>query len=85
MTRTDFTIMIDEVLNEFDCKIDGILYTDDNIAIVNYSPDDVNVRRMFIPYRFMNRARLRLLTEEEFNEIMTVYKKVIDRLGDDYE
>ena len=26
----------------------------------------------------------RLLTEEEFNEIMTVYKKVIDRLGDDY-
>ena len=27
----------------------------------------------------------RLLTEEEFNEIMTVYKKVIDRLGDDYE
>ena len=27
----------------------------------------------------------RLLTEEEFNEIMTIYKKVIDRLGDDYE
>ena len=27
----------------------------------------------------------RLLTEEEFNEIMTVYKKVIDRLGNDYE
>ena len=26
----------------------------------------------------------RLLTEEEFNEIMMVYKKVIDRLGDDY-
>ena len=26
----------------------------------------------------------KLLTEEEFNEIMTVYKKVIDRLGDGY-
>ena len=26
----------------------------------------------------------RLLTEEEFNEIMALYKKVIDRLGDDY-
>ena len=25
----------------------------------------------------------RLLTEEEFNEIMTVYKKVIDRLCDE--
>ena len=24
MTRTDFTLMLDEVLNEFDCKIDGI-------------------------------------------------------------
>ena len=46
MTRTDFTIMLDEVLNEFDCKIEGILYTGDNIAIVNYSPDDVNIWRM---------------------------------------
>ena len=27
----------------------------------------------------------RLLTEEEFNEIMTVYKKVIDRLCDETE
>ena len=26
----------------------------------------------------------RLLTDEEFKEIMMVYKKVIDRLGDDY-
>ena len=54
MTKTDFTIMLDEVLNEFDCKIDGILYTDDNIAIVNYSPVDVNVWRMYIAYRYLN-------------------------------
>ena len=27
----------------------------------------------------------RLLTEEEFNEIMTVYKKVIDRLCDEID
>ena len=72
MTRTDFTIMIDEVLNEFDCKIDGILYTDDNIAIVNYSPDDVNVCRMYIPYRFMNRARLRLLMMEQLNLLIEI-------------
>ena len=72
MTRTDFTIMIDEVLNEFDCKIDGILYTDDNIAIVNYSPDDVNVWRMYIPYRFMNRARLRLLVMEQLNLLIEI-------------
>ena len=28
---------------------------------------------------------VRLLTEEEFNEIMIVYKKVIDRLCNEYE
>ena len=59
-------------LNEIDCKIDGILYTDDNIAIVNYSPDDVNVRRMYLPYRFMNRARLRLLIMEQLDLLIKI-------------
>ena len=76
MTRTDFTIMIDEVLNEFDCKIDGILYTDDNIAVVNYSPDDVNVRRMYIPYRFMNRAKLRLLIMEQLDLLIEINPEI---------
>ncbi len=72
MTRTDFTLMLDEKLNEFDCKIDGILYTDDNIAIVNYSPDEVNIWRMYIPFRFMNRARLRLLIMEQLNLLIEI-------------
>ena len=76
MTRTDFTIMIDEELNEFDCKIDGILYTDDNIAIVNYSPDGVNVRRMYIQYRFMNRARLRLLIMEQLDLLIEINPEI---------
>ena len=76
MTRTAFTIMIDDVLNEFDCKIDGILYTDDNIAIVNYSPDDVNVRRKHIPYRFMNRARLRLLIMEHLDLLIKINPEI---------
>ena len=76
MSRTDFTIMIDEVLNEFDCKIDGILYTDDNIAVVNYSPDDVNVRCMYIPYRFMNRAKLRLKIMVALNLLVPIYPNI---------
>ena len=76
MSRTDFTIMIDEVLNEFDCKIDGILYTDDNIAIVNFSPDDVNVRRMYIPYRFMNRAKLRLKIMVALDLLVPIYPDI---------
>ena len=76
MTRTDFTIMIDEVLNEFDCKIDGILYTDDNIAIVNFSPDDVNVRRMYIPYRFTDRAKLRLKIMVALDLLVPIYPDI---------
>ena len=72
MTRTDFIIMSHEVLNEFDCRIDSIFFTDDNIAIVNYSPDDVNVWRMYIPYRFMNRARLRFKIMDELNLLVPV-------------
>ena len=76
MTRTDFTLMLDEVLNEFDCRIDGILYTDDNIAIVNYSPDDVNIWRMYIPYRFMNRVRLRLLVMEQLDLLIKINPEI---------
>ena len=76
MTRTDFTLMLDEVLNEFDCRIDGILYTDDNIAIVNYSPNDVNIYRMHIPYRFMNRARLRLLLMEQLDLLIKINPEI---------
>ena len=76
MTRTEFTIMLDEVLNEFDCKIDGLLYTDGNIAIVNYSPDDVNVWRMYIPFRFMNRAKLRLKIMGELDLLVPVNPEI---------
>lgn len=76
MSRTDFTLMLDEVLNEFDCKIDGILYTDDNIAILNYSPNDVNIWRMYIAYRFMNRAKLRLKIMDELNLIVPVNPEI---------
>ena len=76
MTRTDFTLMLDEVLNEFDCRIDGILYTDDNIAIVNYSPNDVNIWRMYIPYRFMNRVRLRLLVMEQLDLLIKINPEI---------
>ena len=76
MTKLKFTVLVDEVLNEFDCKIDGILYTDDNIAIVNYSPDDVNVWRMYIPYRFMNRARLRLLIMDQLDLLIEISPEI---------
>lgn len=72
MSKTEFTILLDEVLNEFDCKIDGILYTDDNIVIVNFTPDGVEIWRMYLPYRFMNRARLRLKIMDELDLLVPV-------------
>ena len=72
MSRTEFTLLLDEVLNEFDCKIDGLLYTDDNIVIVNYTSNGVDISRMYIPYRFMNRARLRMIIMNELDLLVPV-------------
>ena len=77
MSRTEFTLLLDEVLNEFDCKIDGLLYTDDNIVIVNYTSNGVNISRMYIPYRFMNRARLRLIIMGE-EDLLTLVDPELD-------
>ena len=43
--------------------------------------DTVKVRDLLETTRNLGR----LLTEEEFNEIMTVYKKVIDRICDEID
>ena len=75
MSRTEFTLLLDEVLNEFDCKIDGLLYTDDNIVIVNYTSNGVDISRMYIPYRFMNRARLRLKIMKQLDLLESVDTK----------
>ena len=54
-------------------------YNEDGICRVNYTDGFDSDLHFYVAYRFMNRARLRLLTEEEFIEIMMIYKKVIDR------
>ena len=45
--------------------------------IVNYETINIEKQRVLIVYA---RNLGRLLTEEEFNEIIMVYKKVVDRL-----
>ena len=67
MTRTDFTIMLDEVLNEFDCKLLGMEYSEDGICKVNYTDGFRTDLHFYVAYRFMNRARLRF--------------KIMDQLG----
>ena len=47
---------------------------------INYKSINTVKQRVLIE---TSRDLGRLLTEEEFNEIMTIYKKVIDRLCDE--
>ena len=52
----------------------------DEIISVNYETIDTVKQRYLLE---ITRSLGRLLTDEEFNEIMLVYKKVIDRLCND--
>lgn len=72
MSKTEFTTVLDEVLNEFDCKLVGLNYTEGNIAIVNYTPNSISVWAMCIAYRFMNRAKLRFKIMYELDLLIEV-------------
>ena len=37
MTKLKFTVLVDEVFNEFDCKLLGMEYSEDGICKVNYT------------------------------------------------
>ena len=37
MTKLMFTVLVDEVFNEFDCKLLGMEYSEDGICKVNYT------------------------------------------------
>ena len=59
MTKTEFTLLVDELLNEYDCKLMKLEYHDDGICTVYYF-DGIFNTHFHVPYRFMNRARLKL-------------------------
>ena len=73
MTRTDFTILLDELLNEFDCLLLGLEYSEDGICKVNYTDGFDSDLHFYVAYRFMNRARLRLIIMEQLNLLIEIY------------
>ena len=76
MTRTDFTIMLDEVFNEFDCLLLGLDYSEDGICKVNYTDGFDTDLHFFVAYRFMNRARLRFKIMDELNLLVPVNPEI---------
>ena len=72
MTKTEFVILVDEVFNEFDCKLIGLDYSEDGICKVNYTDGFDTDLHFYVAYRFMNRARLRLLIMEQLNLLIEI-------------
>lgn len=71
MTKTEFTILVDEMLNEYDCLLTGLDYYDDGICKVSFT-DGIYDRYLLVAYRFMNRARLKLKLLDELDLLVSV-------------
>ena len=76
MTRTDFTILLHELLNEFDCLLLGLEYSEDGICKVNYTDGFDTDLHFLVAYRFMNRARLRLKIMDELDLLVLVNPEI---------
>ena len=72
MTKLKFTVLVDEVFNEFDCRLLGMEYSEDGICKVNYTNGFDSDLHLYVAYRFMNRARLRLKIMDELNLLVPV-------------
>ena len=72
MTKLKFTVLVDEVFNEFDCKLLGLEYSEDGICKVNYTDGFDTDLHFYVAYRFMNRARLRLKIMNDLNLLVAV-------------
>ena len=70
MTKLKFTVLVDEVFNEFDCKLLGMEYSKDGICKVNYTDGFDTDLHFYVAYRFMDHPKLRLLIMEK------IYKRI---------
>ena len=78
MSKTEFALLVDEVLNEFDCKLYGLIYNSEGICEVSYTDDLETVKKLLFAYRFMNRARLRLKIMDELDLLTPVDPEDLD-------
>ena len=76
MTKLKFTVLVDELFNEFDCKLLGMYYSEDGICEVNYTDGFDTDLHFYVAYRFMNRARLRFKIMDELNLLVSVNPEI---------
>ena len=80
MSKLKFTVLVDEVFNEFDCKLLGMEYSDDGICRVNFTDGFDTDLHLYVAYRFMNRARLRLKIMNELDLLVQLIQNRKPRL-----
>ena len=78
MTKVEFTLLVNELLDEYDCKLYGLIYNSEGICEVSYTDDLETVKKMLVAYRFMNRARLRLKIMDELDLLTPVDPEDLD-------
>ena len=76
MSKLKFTVLVDEVFNEFDCRLLGMEYSEDGICKVNYTDGFDTDLHLYVAYRFMNRSRLRLKVMDELDLLVSVNPEI---------
>ena len=78
MTKTEFTLLVNEILDEYDCKLYGLIYNSEGICEVSYTDDLETDKKLLVAYRFMNRARLRFKIMDELDLLISVDTEELD-------
>ena len=66
MTKTEFTKLVEEVLNDFGCTTELLKFIDEGICKVFYEGiTELVAGNFFVAYRFTNRSKLRLMIMNE--------------------
>ena len=75
MTKLKFTVLVDEVFNEFDCKLLRMEFSEYGICKVNFT-DGFDNLHFYVAYRFMNRVKLRLKIMDELDLLVPVNPEI---------
>ena len=59
MSKTTFSVLVNDILDSLDYKMLKIEFNDENIARIDYTKDGSVIKDMYIAYRFMKLANLR--------------------------
>ena len=78
MSKTEFALLVNEILDEYDCKLYGLIYNSEGICEISYTDDLETVKKLLLAYRFMNRARLRFKIMDELDLLTPVDPEELD-------